>query len=91
MTPAMEATQKAMSDEEVRYAIEARQKWERDRITEMNAAVEAAEARGEARGKAEGKAEATREIAKNLLAQGLTEDMVYKVTGLRPLDLKSEP
>ncbi len=87
MTTAMEATQKAMSDEEVRYAIEARQKWERDRITEMNAAVEA----GEARGKAEGKSEAAREIAKNLLAQGLTEDMVYKVTGLRPGDLKSQP
>ena len=80
----MEATHNALSDEEVRYAIEARQKWERDRITEMNAAVEA----GEARGKAEGKTEAAKEIARQLLALGQSEEIVFKATGLRRSDLE---
>ncbi|MBT9582789.1 Rpn family recombination-promoting nuclease/putative transposase [bacterium] len=83
MTTAMEATHNAMCDAEVRYAIEARQKWERDRITEMNAAIE----EGEARGKAEGRTEALQEIARALLSKGMSEDLIFEATGLRLSEL----
>ncbi|CAN0192296.1 unnamed protein product [Phaeothamnion confervicola] len=81
MSTAMEATHQALSDEEVRYAIEARQKWERDRITQLNAAVEEGEAR--ARGLALAKAE----LARSLLASGQSEEFVFEHTGLRRTDL----
>ena len=87
MTTAMEATHTALSDEEVRYAIEARQKWERDRITQMNAAVEEGEARGEVRGEARGEARGKAEIARALLESGQSEEFILKHTGLRPADL----
>jgi len=45
-------------------------KWERDRITEMNAAIEEGEARGEARAKAEGRTEALQEVARALRSKG---------------------
>ena len=83
MIIAMEATHNALCDDEVRYAIEARRKWERDRITELNAAIE----EGEVRGKAEGKAEAAQRIAKELLALGQSEELILKATGLRIAEL----
>ncbi len=46
----MKVTQNALSNDEMRWAIEARQKWELDRLTELNVAVE----KGKAEGKAEG-------------------------------------
>lgn len=84
---AMKATHNALSDEEVRYAIEARQKWELDRLTELNIAVERGEARGEVRGEARGRAESAKEIAKELLAMGQSEEVVFRATGLKPEDL----
>ncbi len=88
MITAMKATQTALSNDEVRWAIEARQKWERDRITALNVAVEEGEARGEARGRAEGEAESAKRIAKELLALGQSEDVVFRATGLRSSDLE---
>ncbi len=84
----MRATHNALSNDEVREAIEARRKWERDRITEMNIAVEAGEARGKAEGKAEGEASAKRTIAKSLLASGQSAELIYQVTGLRADELE---
>lgn len=78
MTTAMEATHKALSDAEIRYAIEARKKAERDRVTELNAAIEFAEARGEAVAK--------RTIARGLRAQGLSDELIVGATGLKPED-----
>jgi len=83
---AMEATHNALSDAEIRYAIEARKKAERDRVTELNAAIEVAEARGETRGKAEGEAAAKRTIARELRAQGLSDEVIIRATGLKPED-----
>ena len=96
MITAMKATQTALSNDEVRWAIEARQKWERDRITALNVAVEEGEARGEARGRAvgraegraKGEAESAKRIAKELLALGQSEDVVFRATGLRSSDLE---
>ena len=87
MKIAMEATHNALCDDEIREAIEARRKWERDYITNLNAAVEAGEARGEARGKAEGKTEAAKEIARQLLALGQSEEVIFQATGLRVEEL----
>ena len=98
MITAMEATHNALCDDEVRYAIEARRKWELDRKTEMNAALEAAEARGrsegeargrsegEARGRSEGEAEAARRIARQLVDLGQSDEVIFKATGLRRSD-----
>ena len=83
MTTAMEATHNALCDDDIREAIEARKKWERDRITELNDAVEKGEARGEARGKAE----LAKEFARALLAKGHSEDMIFELTGVRLADL----
>ena len=88
MITAMKATQTALSNDEVRWAIEARQKWERDRITALNVAVEEGEARGRAEGRAEGEAESAKRIAKELLALGQSEDVVFRATGLRSSDLE---
>ncbi len=88
MDIAMRATHNALSNDEVREAIEAHRKWERDRITEMNIAVEAGEARGEARGKAEGEASARLDIARSLLASGQSADLIFQVTGLRTDELE---
>ena len=75
----MKATQKALSNDEVRWAIEAQQKWELDRLTELNVAVE--------KGKAEGKAELAKQMAQKLRALGQSDDVIYEVTGLRPEEL----
>lgn len=75
----MKVTQNALSNDEVRWAIEARQKWELDRLTELNVAVE--------KGKAEGKAELAKQMAQKLRALGQSDDVIYEVTGLRPEEL----
>ncbi len=92
----MRAAHNALSAGEFREALEARRKWERDRITEMNIAVEEGEARGEARGrakaraegKAEGQAAATLAIARSLLASGQSAELIFQVTGLRADELQ---
>ena len=91
----MKVTQNALSNDEVRWAIEARRKWKLDRLTELNVAVEAGEVRGEARGRADGRAEgeaqgraeSAKRIAKELLAMGQPEAVIFRATGLRPEDL----
>jgi hypothetical protein len=88
MITAMEATHNALCDDEVRYAIEARRKWELDRKTEMNAALEAAEALGQARGEARGEAAAARRIARQLLDLGQPDEVIFKATGLKRSDLE---
>lgn len=75
----MKVTQNALRNDEVRWAIEARQKWELDRLTELNVAVE--------KGKAEGKAELAKQMAQKLRALGQSDDVIYEVTGLRPEEL----
>lgn len=75
----MKVTQNALSNDEVRWAIEARQKWELDRLTELNVAVE--------KGKAEGKAELAKQMAQKLRALGQSDDVIYEVAGLRPEEL----
>lgn len=84
---AMEAAHNALCNDEIREAIEARRKWERDYITNLNAAVEAGEQKGRAEGKALGKTKATKEIARQLLAMGQSAEVILQATGLRVEDL----
>ena len=87
---AMEARQRALSDEQQRLVILSREKFERDQISYISEAEARGEARGkaegealgEARGKAEGEAMARQKIAQNLLTAGMDLSTIAQMTGL---------
>ena len=55
---------------------------ERDILAQKDFAVKEALARGLAEGEARGEIKGKRETAKNMLAEGLSYDIIYRVTGL---------
>ena len=83
---AMEARQRALSDEQQRLVILSREKFERDQISYISEAEARGkaegEALGEARGKAEGEAMARQKIAQNLLTAGMDVSTIAQMTGL---------
>ncbi len=69
-------------DEAVRRLAELREKWEMDRISELNYAEEKGEIRGERRGEKRGKKQEKEQIAKNLIKQNIDIDIIISATRL---------
>ena len=55
---------------------------ERDILAHKDFAVKEARREGLAEGEAKGEMKSKRETAKNMLAEGLSYDIIYRVTGL---------
>ena len=55
---------------------------ERDILAQKDFAVKEARREGLAEGEAKGEMKSKRETAKNMLAEGLPYDIIYRVTGL---------
>lgn len=75
-------------DEEVRRIAELREKWEMDRISEINYAKEEGEKIGLKKGREKGKKEGKEEIAKNMLEKGMREELIQEITGLSKEDIE---
>lgn len=69
-------------DAEVRRLAELREKWEMDRISDLSYAEQQGEKRGRELGKAEGEKAKAIEIAKEMLKQGLSIEIIISTTKL---------
>ena len=68
------------ADERMRAILEQRDKEERSRITELNAALN--------KGREEGRSEGRLDVAKKMLAEGVEISFIAKVTGLSVGDIE---
>ena len=70
--------QEISQDERERAILRSRRMYE----TDMTSNLLTAERRGEIRGRKEGREESNLELARNALAEGLSAEMIHKITGL---------
>ena len=72
------------ADERMRAILEQRDKEERSRITELNAALN----KGREEGRAEGRDAGHEDVARKMLAEGIEISFIAKVTGLPVGDIE---
>ena len=76
------------ADERMRAILEQRDKEERSRITELNAALNKGREEGRAEGRAEGRDAGHEDVARKMLAEGIEISFIAKVTGLPVGDIE---